>query len=84
MARWLVVAFVLCAGPALAQEAQGPPGAPTSSREQAMSGRISFEVNTSIACNAKVIDITQELAAAQAEAKALKDKYEPAPPTAQK
>lgn len=68
-----ILLVLLLATPAAAQNA--------TPSEQAMGARIIQEVQASLTCNTSLINAQAEIAKAQAEIKALKEKYEPKPET---
>lgn len=47
---------------------------------RALSAKLGAEINANLVCGAQAIDLQDKLAAAQADLKALKDKYEPKAP----
>ncbi len=66
---WPIVALLLAASPALAQQQQA--AAPQSPMEQALSQRLSVEIGASLQAAATVIDLQRQLALAQARVKEL-------------
>lgn len=72
MRRFLVL-FAFVATPVFGQTAT-----PMTPLDQALSNKVMVELNAGLQCSAGLIDTQKQLADAQAQLKALKDKYEPA------
>lgn len=70
MYRFLIVASLLSAAPAWAQSTSSPV-------EQALGARLLREIQEGLTCSAEKIAMQAAIDKAAAEAKRLKDKYEP-------